>query len=95
VGGFTVDDAATLEQLAESGALAAALLPADAAVAHLARVDMSEAEAARLLHGQAVIGVDVQPAGPARAYGPDERFLGIVAFDSQRRVWRPQKMLAG
>jgi tRNA pseudouridine55 synthase len=94
VGGFTVDDAATLEQLAEPGALAAALLPADTAVAHLARVDVSEAEAARLLHGQAVPGAAAQPAGPARAYGPNDRFLGMVAFEPQRQAWRPQKMLA-
>jgi tRNA pseudouridine55 synthase len=95
IGRFSIEDTVTLEQLAEPGALAAALLPADEAVAHLARVDVSEAEAAHLLHGQAVPGAEVQPAGPARAYGPDGRFLGIVAFDPQRRVWRPQKMLAG
>jgi tRNA pseudouridine55 synthase len=94
VGAFTVGNAFTLEQLAEPGALAAALLPADAAVAHLTRVDVSEAEAARLLHGQAVPGAEAQPAGPARAYGPDDRFLGIVAFEPQRQAWRPQKMLA-
>jgi tRNA pseudouridine55 synthase len=94
VGGFTVDDAATLEQLAEPGALAAALLPADAAVAHLPKLDVSAAEAARLLHGQAVPGAAAQPAGPARAYGPNDRFLGMVAFEPQRQAWRPQKMLA-
>ncbi len=94
VGSFSLENARTLEQLAEPGALSAALLPADAAVAHLARVEMAEPEAVRLLHGQAIPGAAAQPAGPARAYGPDERFLGIVAFDSQRRVWRPQKMLA-
>ena len=42
VGGFSVENALTLEQLAESGALAAAQLPADAAVAHLARVDVAD-----------------------------------------------------
>jgi tRNA pseudouridine55 synthase len=95
VGPFGIEDAATLEQLAEPGALAAALLPADTAVAHLTRVDVAEAEAARLLHGQAVLSAKAQPAGPARAYGPDSRFLGIVAFDPQRQAWLPQKMLAG
>lgn len=94
VGPFTIATAATLAQLAEPGALAAALLPGDAAVAHLGRVDMAGDEAIRLLHGQAVPATTPDLAGPARAYGPDERFLGIVAFDPQRRVWRPQKMLA-
>jgi tRNA pseudouridine55 synthase len=94
VGPFNIEDAVTLEQLAEPGALAAALLPADAAVAHLARVEVTEAEAVRLLHGQAIPGAAAQPVGPARAYDPDQRFLGIVTFDPQRQAWRPQKMLA-
>lgn len=95
VGSFTVDHAFTLEQLAEPGALAAALLPADAAVAHLARVEVSEAEAGRLLHGQTVPGAAAQPAGPARAYGPGDRFLGIITYDARRQAWQPSKMLAG
>ena len=95
VGPFTVDDAVTLERLAETGVLPDALLPADAAVAHLPQVEMDAADAARLLQGQAIASAAPQPPGPARAYGPDERFLGIVAFDLRRQVWRPQKMLAG
>jgi len=93
VGTFTGESAVTLEQLAEPDALAAALLPADAAVAHLPRVDVTEADAARLLHGQAVPAATVGFTGPARVYGPHRRFLGIVAFEPQRQAWRPQKML--
>ncbi len=92
VGSFTVESAATLEQLAEPGALAAALLPPDAAVAHLPRLDVSEAEAARLLHGQAIAAAALESAGPARAYTADQRFLGIVTCEPQRQVVRPQKM---
>jgi tRNA pseudouridine55 synthase len=95
VGNFTVESTVTLEQLAEPGALAAALLPADAAVAHLPRLDVSEAEAARLLHGQAIPVATPEMAGPARVYGPGDQFLGIVAIDRQRQVARPHKMLAG
>ena len=95
VGPFTVHDAVTLARLAEAGALPDALLPADAAVAHLPQVEMDAADAARLLHGQVIASAVPQPSGLARAYGPDERFLGIVAFDPRRQVWRPQKMLAG
>lgn len=94
VAGFTAENAASLELLAEPGALGQALLPADAAVAHLARVDVAAAEAIRLLHGQAIPAAPNQPASPARAYGPDDQFLGIVAFDPQRQAWRPQKILA-
>lgn len=95
IGPFTAEHAATLEHLAEPGALAAALLPADAAAAHLPRYDVSEAEAARLLHGQFVAAAAPPTPGPARAYGPDSRFLGIVEYDGSRCVWRPSKMLAG
>ena len=95
VGNFTVDSAVTPEKLAEPGALAAALLPADAAVAHLPRLDVSEAEAGRLLHGQAIAAASSAPAGPARAYAGDHIFLGIVAIDPQHRLARPHKMLAG
>ncbi len=95
IGPFTVENAATLERLAEPGALAAAMLPADAAVAHLPRIDVSGGDAVRLLHGQFVAEAAPQTPGPARAYGPDSRFLGIVDYDGPRRIWRPSKMLAG
>ncbi len=94
VGPFTVESAVTLEQLAEPGALAASLLPADTAVAHLPRLDVSEAEATHLLHGQAIKIASPAPAGPARAYGSDHRLLGIVAIDPQRGLARPHKMFA-
>ena len=93
VGRFSVESALTLEQLAEAGALPAALLPADAAVAHLPELIVSEVEAARLLHGQAIPAASPASAGPARAYAADRRFLGIVASDPQHQVWRPHKML--
>ena len=94
VGPFVAAEAVTLEHLAEAGALAAALQPADAAVAHLPAIAMSAAEASRLLHGQAVAAATPVQSGPARAYGPDGRFLGIVAGDERGRAWRPSKMLA-
>ena len=95
VGGFTVENALTLEQLAGEGALRAALQPADTAVAHLPRVEVSAAEATRLLHGQTVAASAPEQPAVARAYGPEERFLGVIFFDQPRLVWRPGKMLAG
>jgi tRNA pseudouridine55 synthase len=95
VGPFTAENAVTLERLAEPGALAAAVQTADAAVAHLPRVDVSEGDAARLLHGQAISAPGDQTSELGRVYGPDSRFLGIVAYNGSRRVWRPSKMLAG
>jgi tRNA pseudouridine55 synthase len=95
VGPFSVERAITLERLAEPGALAAAMQPADAAVAHLPRIDVSEGDASRLLHGQVITAPGGQTSDVGRVYGPDNRFLGIVVYDGARRVWRPSKMLAG
>jgi tRNA pseudouridine55 synthase len=95
VGPFSVEHAITLERLAEPGALVAVMQPADAAVAHLPRIDVSEGDASRLLHGQVITASGGQTSDVGRVYGPDNRFLGIVAYDGARRVWRPSKMLAG
>lgn len=95
IGPFTIEAAVTMERLAEPGALAAAIQPADAAVAHLARVDVSDGDAARLLHGQFVAADAGPTSGVGRVYGPDDRFLGIATYDGARRIWRPSKMLAG
>ncbi|HNS01636.1 MAG TPA: tRNA pseudouridine(55) synthase TruB [Anaerolineae bacterium] len=94
VGAFSVENAVALESLTEAGALAAAVQPADAAVAHLPAVALNAAEVSRLLHGQAVAAAAPLQAGPARAYDPQGRFLGIVAGDAAARVWRPSKILA-
>jgi tRNA pseudouridine55 synthase len=95
VGPFTVENAVTLEHLAEPDALAAAMLPADTVVTHLPKLDVSEDAAARLLHGQSIPAASPGSAGPARAYAADHRFLGIVTIDPQRQIVHPHKMLSG
>lgn len=92
VGPFTLAGAATLEHLAAVG-VAQALLPLDAAVQHLPRLDVNAAAAQRLWHGQAIPS-EVGAGEIARVYGPEEQFLGIVTFDAARSSWRPHKMLA-
>lgn len=96
VGGFAVHDAVTVDQL--SAAVAANrwhdyLLPPEHAVSHLPQVVLSDTEAQRLLHGQAVVGVGPAKDGPARAYDNAGRLLAIVQFDRAAGVWRPQKVL--
>lgn len=91
VGSFTLENAATLEQLAETGVVSA-LLPLDAAVQHLPRLDVDAAAAQRLWHGQA-IAAEAGAGEIARVYGPDEAFLGVVVLDAARGRWRPHKML--
>ena len=53
VGPFSIDQAVTLQQLADDD-WQQWLLPPSAAVTHLARVDLAEGEASRLMHGLAI-----------------------------------------
>ena len=91
VGAFTVARAVSLPALTEQ-TLAANLLPPEAAVAHLPRLDVDEIEATRLSLGQRLPAPPDAPAGHAAAFGPDGRFLGVVEVDGD--VIRPRKMLS-
>lgn len=62
----------------ESQVRDARLLGADAAFADLPRIELDASAAKRLLLGQAVSGPAQALSFPARAYGPDQRFLGLV-----------------
>jgi tRNA pseudouridine55 synthase len=91
VGRFAVAGAAALEALTAEN-LAAHLLPPEAAVGHLPRLDVGEVEAARLLMGQRLIAPADAPGGMAAAFGPGGRFLGVVEIDGE--LIRPRKMVA-
>ncbi len=66
----------------------ALLLPADALVAALPRVDLDAGEAGRLKRGQQVeVGhAAVRPTGLARIYGPDHEFLGVAEVTAPGRI---------
>jgi tRNA pseudouridine55 synthase len=78
VAGFRQDDMLSLRAVEEKARRrdAALLLPVDAALGHLPRVDVAQEEAKRFTSGQ-----QVACEGPAekrvRVYGPDDRFLGV------------------
>ena len=99
VGAFTIEQAITLEALAqacEAHTWRSLLQPAEAAVAHLPALTLGVDEAQRLLHGQLVARSPEHAvlAGPLRAHGLDGRLLAIVQFDAERQAWRPLKVLA-
>jgi tRNA pseudouridine55 synthase len=80
VGAFGLSErAVTLEQLEQMAPTErdALLLPEDALVASLPRLNLDAAGASRLRHGQSVERHEVRVAGLARIYGPDREFLGI------------------
>ena len=89
VGGFSLSPGAvTLERL-ESLTLAerdALLLPADALVASLPRLDLDAAETRRMNQGQPVERPDPSSEGLARIYGPDREFLGVVEIIRPGRI---------
>ena len=89
VGDFGVEDAVPLDQLMPEN-VASFLLPADTAVRHLPRLDLSETAAADILQGKA-IPKTIQMVGElARAYDPAGQFLGVVA--AQQDAWLARKM---
>lgn len=84
VGRFTVDDAVELEvyeALDESGR-EARLMPVDALVQEVPRVDLGASDARRLTRGQSVSTSNIQP-GVVRVYGADGGFLGVADVSAE------------
>jgi tRNA pseudouridine55 synthase len=90
VGRFTLAEAAPLDTLTPDN-IAARLLPPEATVAHLPRADFDANEAARLARGQRLAALTTTPMGDTAAFGPDGRFIGIVAVEEGE--WRPHKII--
>ncbi len=78
-GPFTLDGAVTLEALEamDGAARDALLLPADAPLAGVARLDIDALGARALVFGQ-VAGAPPETIGTYRCYGPHGAFLGLV-----------------
>ena len=80
VGRFGLDAAITLDALgglSEPDRLSR-LLPVDALVAELPRLELDQEQAARLLRGQPVARSHAAAPGLVRIYGPDAVFLGLA-----------------
>jgi len=95
VGAFTLAEAVALDALTSDN-IVEYLLPPEATVAHLPRVTFDESEARRLSNGQRVVSQqavvsECAPPGDAAAFGPGERFLGVVVAEGDE--WRPRKMI--
>lgn len=74
VGGFTLDDAATLERL-ESGLV---LIPISrAARASFPSLDLDEPTAGQVRHGRKLDGFDLGVPGPVALFAPDGTFLAL------------------
>lgn len=93
VGAFGIDHAVTLQQLAGDD-WRQWLLPPVSAVAHLARVDVTKAEAAQLMHGQSIATQVPIPDDPICVFDPAGNLVAIVRHNAQRQAWQPVKVLA-
>jgi len=74
-----------LEQLRSSGDLTlldALLLPSDAALAKVPVLNLDAQQAEGLAHGRRLPGFGLQLPTLYRAYGPENRFLGLVSVTS-------------
>ncbi|HZI82575.1 MAG TPA: tRNA pseudouridine(55) synthase TruB [Casimicrobiaceae bacterium] len=91
-GEFSLTDATTLDALEGRGQAErdAALLPVDALVGRLERIDLPAAEAQRLSHGQALV-CGTQPNAIVRVYA-DGAFAGLGEI--RAGVMRARRMLA-
>jgi tRNA pseudouridine55 synthase len=88
VGGFELAAAVTLERVGQAGREDAAslLLPADALVASLPRLDLDAAGMRRIGQGQPVQLALTPPSGLTRIYGPSQEFLGIAEVAGPGRI---------
>jgi tRNA pseudouridine55 synthase len=96
-GGFRLEDAVSLETLAQAaaeGRWADLLHPTDAALTHLPALRLGTDAARRLCSGQTIALPPEErgEGGLARAYGPGETFLALVDCDPAAGVCRPRKV---
>jgi tRNA pseudouridine55 synthase len=89
VGDFSIETAVPLEKLTPENIIDY-LLPPDTAVRHLPRLDLPETAAAAILQGKPIPKIAAPQAELARAYGPDDQFLGILIAKGEQ--WRARKM---
>jgi tRNA pseudouridine55 synthase len=88
VGAFEVSSAIALDRLEALGVdeRDASLLPCDALVASLPRLELDALGSRRLSQGQPIEHVGARATGLARIYGPDREFLGIAEVASPGRI---------
>jgi tRNA pseudouridine55 synthase len=95
VGPFRLEDAlplARLEEDPEGGR--ATLLPPEALVAGLPRLEVSPEDARRFCHGQPIPGEGAPPLAEMALFGPGGRFLGVGLEGPDGRV-APVRLVAG
>jgi len=93
VGPLSIDAAVGLEALQrlELAARRARLLPPDALLASLPRVELGDQDAGRFCHGQR-LPLRIAAAPRVRVYGRGARLLGVASID-EHGVLAPQRLI--
>jgi tRNA pseudouridine55 synthase len=98
-GPFSLPESITLEQLAHTFAagndqkVARFLYPLDIALQQYPALRPDDATVERVLHGNPFKYDEYIRADLARVYDTAGRFLAIAAWDEQRGLWQPRKVL--
>jgi tRNA pseudouridine55 synthase len=98
-GPFSLTDSITLEQLADAFAagndqkVVRYLYPLDIALQQYPALTLDDATVERVLHGNPFNYDEYIRADLARVYDRAGRFLAIAAWDGQRGLWQPRKVL--
>ncbi len=96
VGPFALAEALTLEALErDPEAAGASLLPPDALVAGLPRLEAPPAEALRFVHGQAIAWPAAAADAEFAVFAPGNRFLGVGRGEPGGGRVAPLRLLAG
>ncbi|HDN80484.1 MAG TPA: tRNA pseudouridine(55) synthase TruB, partial [Chloroflexi bacterium] len=93
-GHFTLEDAVMLEEVEEAGKagkLRKLLHPIDAALVDFPAITLEPGEEKRIRTGQKVRGsIPENGQGLHRAYSFDGRFLALVEWDAEAKMWQPK-----
>ncbi len=99
-GVFNIEDAVVLPQLEEvflKGDWQSLVQPMDCILAHWPKVVASEDDTNKIINGDYIdIGGKVLPAGGyCRAYSPEGSFLAVLHYDTEAKLWHPEKVFKG
>ena len=86
VGGFVLDQARTLDELAADPGAAARLLPVDVLVAGVPRWECADEGARRFSQGQEIDGPDLPEGTELAVFGAAGRFVGVGRMAQPRRL---------
>jgi tRNA pseudouridine55 synthase len=94
-GPFDIKDAMTLEQLetaVKDGSWMGLIKPMDTVLSLWKRVDLSEEQVQKVICGVG-LALEADPEiARLRAYDKAGNFTALLKYDSQSRLWRPQKV---